>query len=164
MTTRQRITALAVFVLLALTAAKFPGVADFYKTVNLFNADAGKLSLKTNCVTETMNSGAGTETITALIPARVSPLAVTCRVDTVLAGTGLTTWSLGDGTDADLYGAALAKTAGTVVDATTWTANPQTQAYSTSAGDLTMTAAAGQFDSGAVTCCAHYFDATAPAS
>lgn len=164
MTFRHTTIALAVFVLFALTAGKFPDIANFYKTVNFHNADAGVLSVKSNCVSETMNSGAITETITGVIPARVSPLAVTCRVDTVLAGAGLTTWSLGDGTDADLYGATLALAAGTVVDKTTWTANPQTQAFSTSAGNLTMTGAAGIFSSGVITCCAHYLDATAPAT
>lgn len=132
--------------------------------VDLTTSDAGKLSLKANCVTDDTDSGASTHVLTAVIPAKARCLAVTCRVNTILAGTSLTTWSLGDGTDPDLYGTTLALAAGTTVGSANYTANPLTQAWSASAGDLTMTAAAGQFDSGNVTCCCNYYDATAPAS
>ena len=147
-----------------LSAASSSDIKKFYKSVLFYNSDSGYSELGTNCVTTTTNSGSGTQTLTAVIPADVRSLGVSCRVDTVLAGSGLTTWSLGDGTDADLYGAALAKTEGTIVDQTTYTANPLTQAWSTNAGNLTMTAAAGVFSSGAVTCCSHYVKFIAPTS
>lgn len=150
--------------LFGLVAAKVAEPMFFYDPIHIVSSDTGYMSIRSNCVTETTNSGAGTHVIDDVFPARSRALGVTCRVDTVLAGTGLTTWSLGDGTDADLYGASLAKTAGTVVDESTYTASPLTQAWATSAADLTMTAAAGQFDSGAVTCCGYYYEFTAPSS
>ena len=122
------------------------------------------INIKKSCVTETTNSGAATETITNVIPAGVTAMQVTCRVTTILAGTSLTTWSLGDGVDVDLYGTALALAAGTTVDETDYTASPLTQAWSAAAQSLTMTAAAGQFDTGSITCCAFYLDSTAATS
>lgn len=156
--------ALALFVFLAVFAGTSNSIQYFAKSVFFKTSDGGNMGLKTSCVTELVDSGAGTQTIPALIPAKVDVLGVSCRVDTVIVGAGATTFSLGDGTDADLYGAGLAFAAGTTVSTTNYTANPDTQAWSASAGALTMTANAGQFDSGAITCCAHYFDFTAPSS
>lgn len=120
------------------------------------------LRLRVNSVTDDTDSGASTQVLTGVIPAGVTCLAVTCRVNTIIAGASLTTWSLGDGTDADLYGTTLALAAGTTVDHTDYTASPLTQAWSASAGNLTMTAAAGQFDSGNITCNCFYLDTIAP--
>lgn len=128
------------------------------------DADGGSISIASNCVTDDTDSGAGTQVLTGVIPAGATSLAVTCRVDTIIVGAGAASFSLGDGTDADLYGTTLAFAAGTTVDETDYTADPRTQAWSTSAGDLTLTANAGQFDSGTITCCSHYYHVTAPAS
>lgn len=117
--------------------------------------------IKNNCVTEAVDSGAGTQAITDAIPAAAVVLGVSCRVGTVIAGAGAASWSLGDGVDADLYGTGLAFGAGTLVDADDYVASPLTQAWSASAADLTMTANAGQFDSGSVTCCVQYVKAGA---
>lgn len=171
----KRIYWLSIFLVAALTlsAATYQEIMIFEQGLKVtgsssqiaqYTGDDGYNAFGTNCVTTTTNSGSSTQTLTAVIPADVRSLGVTCRVDTVLAGSGLTTWSLGDGTDADLYGGSLAKTAGTIVDQTTYTANPLTQAWSTNAGNLTMTAAAGVFSSGAVTCCSHYVKFIAPTS
>lgn len=133
-------------------------------TITMTNTDGGLTSYVDTCVTETTDSGAGTETITGVIPAGAVLQSLSCRVDTVIAGAGASTFSLGDGTDADLYGTALAFAAGTTVDTSDFTASPATQAWSASAGDLTMTANAGQFDSGAITCCSKSITSTAPTS
>lgn len=133
-------------------------------TASYKDTDSGVLNIKSNCVTETVNSGAGTETITAVIPAKAVSLGITCRVDTVIVGAGATSFNLGDGVDADLYGAAVAFAAGTTVSSSDLTASPLTQAFGTAAKNLTMTANAGQLDSGVITCCSHYIDSTAPTS
>lgn len=167
---------MVLFVLLALVAADLSGAtqwrdkqefnaeARFDATTYFGTADKGTTAVASNCVTDDTDSGGGTQTLTGVIPAGAVTLGVTCRVNTTLAGSSLSTWSLGDGTDADLYGTTLALAAGTTVDKGDYTASPLTQAWSSSAGDLTMTAAAGQFDSGNITCCASYLISTAPSS
>lgn len=122
------------------------------------------LSLQVAETNLTTDGGAGTETATGAVPAGAVVLAVVARVTTILAGSGLTTWSLGDGTDADLYGTGLALAADTTVDSSDWTASPLTHAWSASAGDLVLTAAAGQFDSGVVNLQVFYVKPTAPTS
>lgn len=122
------------------------------------------INLKVNCVSDAVDSGAGTHVLTGVIPADVLSLGVTCRVTTVIEGAGAASFALGDGTDADLYGTGIAFAAGTTVTQANYTASPLTQAWSSSAGDLTMTANAGQFDSGNITCCSFYLDHTAASS
>lgn len=162
--------ALVALVFLGVFAGTNPDVMRYLKevtfesTVLFKSSDGGTANIKSNCVTEAVDSGAGTQAITSVIPARAMTLGVTCRVDTVIVGAGATTFSLGDGTDADLYGAGIAFAAGTTVSTSNYTAKPINQAFSTSAANLTMTANAGQFDSGSITCCAHYVDFTAPTS
>jgi len=154
-------------------ATRFEKAVDFDGAVSLdgattvsgvFSKDAangGSVNIKVTSVTETTDSGAGTDTITACIPAGHYLLGVDCVVDTVIAGAGASTFSLGDGTDVDLYGTAIAFSAGTTIDESDYTASPATQAWSSSAGDLTMTADAGQFDSGQITCNCYTLDVTA---
>jgi hypothetical protein len=110
----------------------------------------------------TCNSGTGTCTSSNLIPAGSLVIGVTARVTTILAGAGLTTWTLGDGSDADRWGATLALAAGTTVTLanTTITTVPLYAA----ATNVVLTAAAGQFDSGVVRLTVHYISLTAPTS
>lgn len=140
------------------------GGASYSGNISKTVTNGGALNIKANSVTDDTDSGAGTHVLTGVIPAGVVCQAVTCYVNTVIAGAGASTFSLGDGTDADLYGTGLAFAQGTTVDHTDYTASPATQAWSSSAGDLTMTADAGQFDSGNITCTCFYFDTTAPTS
>lgn len=156
--------ALLLFLSFAVVAATHMDTTTFGDTVNFMSADEGVAAIKSTCVTDAVDSGAGTQVLTAVIPARVESLGVTCKVNTVIVGAGATTFALGDGTDADLYGTGLAFAAGTVVGTSNYTAKPSTQAWSTSARNLTMTANAGQFDSGNITCCSHYIQMTGPAS
>lgn len=136
-------------------------------TGNLIKAgvNGAALNIKVNSVNKTTNSGTGTETLTGAIPAGAQVLCVVARVTTILAGAGLTTWSLGDGVDTDLYGTGLALAAGTTVDHTDYTASPTTQVFPAgAAGDLVMTADSGQFDSGVVNVQVFYIDVTSPTS
>jgi hypothetical protein len=120
------------------------------------------LNVKVATESLTTDGGAGTEVSTTFIPAAAIVLGVVARVTTVIAGAGASTFALGDGTDADLYGTALAFAADTTVDHTDWTASPLTHSWSASAQALTLTADAGQFDSGVIRLTVFYIDTTAP--
>lgn len=109
-----------------------------------------------------MTGGAGTVTVSNARLAKKFILGITARIVTELAGTGLTTFSIGDGTDADRYGAAIPKTAGTTVDFDDATADPRE--WLAAAGNIVFTAAAGQFDSGEVRLDIHYIELAAPTS
>ena len=69
---------------------------------------------------------------------------------------------VGDGSDPDRYGAAIAFTAGTTIGSTNYTATPV--GWSSTAQNITLTADAGQFDEGNITCCGHYALFTGPSS
>lgn len=165
---RKHLTAIAALLLLTLSpclagAQTVHEDEQTFKDTLLIGTDYGaSLNVKRVCGTHDTDGGAGTETISGVVPARARVLGVAMRVTTVLAGASLGTWSLGDGTDADLYGSGLAKTAGTTAGNHTATANPLTHAWATTAGNLVLTASAGQFDSGAVRYCVFYYDTTAP--
>lgn len=99
------------------------------------------------------------EYITDLAPAGSVVLGVTAQVITSLSGTGLTTWQLGDGTTATRYGTTLAKTAGTLVDCTNYTAAPTGHAFSGAAAySLVMHAAAGSLGLGSVRATMYYVE------
>lgn len=157
-----KITLLVLLSLTFIAATVYPGESKFGDSVSFLSADEGELAIKSTCVTDAVDSGAGTQVLADVIPAKVETVGVTCKVNTVIAGAGAASFALGDGTDADLYGTGLAFAAGTTVGTANYTAKPSTQAWSTSARDLTLTANAGQFDSGNITCCSHYYELTGP--
>ena len=113
--------------------------------------------------THTTDSGTGTETISNAIPAGAIVFGVTTRVKTVLAGTSLTTWSIGLSGDTDRWGTGLAVTDEGTTDSTDFATDVQPTAYP-AATDIVLTAAAGQFDSGLIRYTVHYYDFTAPTS
>ena len=110
----------------------------------------GKVPTVINMATAT---GTGTGTITSpttALPAGTLIKFVVCRVSPALAGAGLTTFSLGDGVDADRWGTTLAITLNTLINVANYTtASP---AYQIAAGSLVLTAAAGVFSTGILTC------------
>lgn len=107
-------------------------------------------------VTKTAAVGASV-TATALIPAGCFLLGVTTRVNTALgAGTGTTGYTVGDGSDVDLWGVAAAVIAGTATKGSDFTAAGAAKFYAT-AQDVVLTAAGGNFDgTGAIEVVAHY--------
>jgi hypothetical protein len=123
-------------------------------------------TLQTQATTSlTCNSGTSTAVATNLIPAGSIVFGVTARVTTILAGTSLSTWKLGDGTTANAWGNTLALAAGTVTDSTTGTyLSTWAPTYYGSATSVTLTANAGQFDSGVVRLTVHYLKLTAATS
>lgn len=115
--------------------------------------------------TAVVNAAVGA-TITAanLIPDGAFVLGVTTRVTTTLGnGTGLTGYQVGDGADADRWGAIAARIAGTVSSNTDATAN-FTGAF-LAANSVVLTAVGGNFDgNGVVRVVVSYIDCTAPTS
>jgi hypothetical protein len=89
-------------------------------------------------------------------------IGLTLRVETEFDATSsLTTFSVGDGSDADRWGAAIARTAGTTVDLTDATASAG--GWFTTANDVVLTADAGTFNVAGGSCdiIIHYLDLTA---
>lgn len=108
--------------------------------------------------------GTGTLTIASAIPAGTFDVWVTATVINVLAGVGLTTWSLGVTGDVDRFAAAKAKTAGTTVTAADYAADNACFDVYQAATNILFTAAAGQFDTGKVTIVIFAKSLTAPSN
>lgn len=108
--------------------------------------------------TEKLALSGATVTATDLIPAGSIVLGVTVRVTTLI--TGATSFSIGDGTDADRWGATIAVAAGT----TTTTANitiTSVPIYA-AATSVVLTAAGSNFTAGAVHIEVQYINCSAP--
>ena len=115
--------------------------------------------IRINSSSNVTNGGTGIHTVTGLQrPAGAFILGVSLRILSTLSGAGLTTFGLGDGSDTDRYGAAIGLAGGTIVDMNDATANPTE--FLTVAGDIVLTADAGQFDSGQILVAVHYIDLT----
>lgn len=98
-------------------------------------------------VTTTLSglSGASVTTV-GLIPAKVVLRGAVARVTTAI--TGAASFEIGDGTDVDRYGTAVAIALGTTTSSSNFTADPES--YSSSAREITLTANGGNFTGGAV--------------
>lgn len=105
-------------------------------------------------------------TATNLVPARAQVIGVATRVTTGLGtGSGTTGYTVGDGSDADRFGAVTGTIAGTDTDSSTdATADPR-MTWSASAQNIVITAAGGNFDgTGAIRVEVYYLGDTAPTS
>ena len=118
-----------------------------------------KTNVKTATTELTGLTGAAV-TATNLIPAGAFILGITARVTTEIEGA--TTWDLGDGSDIDRWGAALALASGTLIDPTDYVATGFGQF--SSANDVVLTANGANFTAGAVRLTVHYLDLTPPTS
>jgi hypothetical protein len=105
-------------------------------------------------------SGA-TATATGIIPAGAQLLGVTVRVTTAI--TGATSFSIGDGSGVDLWGASIAVALNTITTSANYTANP-TGTWSAAARNVVLTANGGSFTGGAVRVVAHYATLSGPES
>ena len=94
------------------------------------------------------------------LPAGAIILGVTLRVTTTI--TGATTFDVGDGTDVDRYGAAIALASGTTTTFASATANPLE--WRSANGNVVLTANGSNFTGGVVRICVHYLSGTAPSS
>ena len=111
-----------------------------------------RLAIKTKAVTLSALSGASVATTGGFIPDGAVLVGLTTRVSTAI--TGATGYDIGDGTDADRWGANVAIALNTSSDNTNWTAG--TIECFTTAQEVTLTAVGSNFTGGAVVIVAHY--------
>ena len=116
-------------------------------------------SLQASAVSPALSSGS-TYTFTNLIPAGSLVVGVTIRVNTLI--TGATSISIGDGTDADRWGAGIAVAAGTTT--TLANATITTPPIYAAATSVVLTAAGSDFTAGVVRATVHYISLTAATS
>jgi hypothetical protein len=111
-----------------------------------------RLTIKTKAVTLSGLTGASVATTTGFIPDGAVLVGLTTRVSTAI--TGATGYDIGDGSDADRWGANVAIALNTSSDNTNWTAG--TIECFTAAQEVTLTAVGSNFTGGAVVIVAHY--------
>jgi hypothetical protein len=122
--------------------------------------DYQRLAIKTIRESTGTLSGA-TYTSTATIPAHAVLIGVTTNVTTVI--TGATSYSVGDGTDVDLWGATIGVADGSQSRTADFTAIGATGA-ATAARNVVLTANGSNFSGGIVEICLHYLMTEAEAS
>lgn len=117
------------------------------------------MNLKTATVVLSGMSGA-TVTATGLIPAGAVVAGVLARVTTLITASAGTGFTIGDGTTADRWGAAVALAAGTTTTGANFkAATAPNQAYP-SATNVVLTMTGGNFTAGAVRLVVYYWDFT----
>jgi hypothetical protein len=125
----------------------------------------GQKAVIQQATTTIVAATAATITATNLIPAGSLVIGVTLRVTTTFDNTAsLTTFNIGDGTDADRWGAAIVRTANTTTtNANTTITSVPIYAAATS---VVLTAVAGTFHvaGGVARVTVHYISLTAPTS
>lgn len=107
-------------------------------------------------VTAEITCSGASSSASNLIPAGAFVLGVTARVITAI--TGASAFTIGDGSDADKWGAGIALTAGTTTTGAAFTAGPSHYAAATS---VVLTATTSSFTAGKVRVTVHYIDFTA---
>ena len=127
------------------------------QTINVYGSytsatDYQRVVVKTVRESSGALSGA-TYVSTATIPAYAVLIGVTTRVTTLI--TGATSYSVGDGTDADLWGATIAVAANSQSRTADFTAVGSSGATA-AARNVTLTANGGNFTGGVVELCFHY--------
>jgi hypothetical protein len=128
--------------------------AQEYRVYGTFTSSTNyqRLAIKTKAVTLATSSGASVATTTGLIPDGAVLVGLTTRVSTAI--TGATGYDIGDGTDADRWGANIGIALNTSSDNRDWTAG--TIECFTAAQEVTLTAVGPNFTGGAVVIVAHY--------
>lgn len=130
-----------------------------FDSVTARGANGSSLLVTSNSEELTGLTGASVST-TNLVPAGARLLYVTARVTTTV--TGATSFNVGDATWADRWGSAIALAAGTTVDHTDATRDPES--WDSAAQDVVLTAVGPNFTGGAVRVVAFYHLPTAPTS
>jgi hypothetical protein len=111
-----------------------------------------RLAIKTKSITLSALSGASVATTGGFIPDGAVLVGLTTRVSTAI--TGATGYDIGDGSDADRWGANVGIALNTSSDNRDWTAG--TIECFTAAQEVTLTAVGSNFTGGAVVIVAHY--------
>lgn len=128
-------------------------------TGNLVKAIGSGAALNIKTATEELTALSGaTAVTTSLVAAGCLVLGVATRVTTEI--TGATSFTIGDGTDADAFGTGIALTAGTTTNLDDYTITAP--AIYTGGFDVTLTATGSNFTAGAVRIAVCYLDMTAP--
>ena len=126
-------------------------------------SDNRSLCLLSSAETEITGMSGATATASNIIPAGSLVVGVSIRVTTlVTSGDGGTSFTIGDGTDADRWGTGIAFTAGTTTDIADFTIT--SPVYYTAATSVVLTPNSGTFSAGAVRVVVFYWDITAPTS
>jgi hypothetical protein len=131
--------------------------ADNAQTLHVYGRRASatnyqRLAIKTKAVTLSALTGASVATTGGFIPDGAVLVGLTTRVSTAI--TGATGYDIGDGSDADRWGANIGIALNTSSDNTNWTAG--TIECFTAAQEVTLTAVGSNFTGGAVVIVAHY--------
>lgn len=126
--------------------------SNLWALVGNFGVVTGGRTVITTKATAVTGMSGATATASDAIPAGCYLLGITAYVDTEIEGA--TSFDIGDGTDADRWGAAIALAAGTEVDLSDLVGTGP--AVFTSANDVVLTANGSNFTAGAVTITAHY--------
>jgi hypothetical protein len=128
--------------------------AQEYRVYGTYTSDTNfqRLTIKTKAVTLSALSGASVATTGGFLPDGAVLVGLTTRVSTAI--TGATGYDIGDGSDADRWGANVAIALNTSSDNTNWTAG--TIECFTAAQEVTLTAVGSNFTGGAVVIVAHY--------
>lgn len=109
----------------------------------------GYLTLTKAVGSVNMTGGAGTQDVTGFIPAGAMMETYLAIVDTILAGSGMTTWSVGTSGDTNRYGATLPLAAGTTVKPSDY-AGDWSPTWGGAARDIRFTSAVGNFTTGVI--------------
>jgi len=105
--------------------------------------------------TATTVPSAASFTLSGFIPDGAFLIGITTRVDTTC--TTATGYTVGDGSDVDLWGVSAAVAEGTATGSADFTAAGASGTLYTSAQDVVVTSSGGNFDgTGVITVCAHY--------
>lgn len=120
----------------------------------------GETSAIKHASVEVTGMSGATVTASSLIPADAIVMGVTVRVTTTI--TGATTFTIGDGTDADAWGAGIALTSGTTTAPGDFVA--AVPVIYSAANDVVLTATGSNFSAGAVRITVHYMLLGAPTS
>jgi len=125
-----------------------------FRLYNVFGSTTAyhRLSIKSKTVTLSGLTGASVATTGGFIPDGAVLVGLTTKVSTAI--TGATGYDIGDGSDADRWGANIGTALNTSSDNTNWTAG--TIECFTAAQEVTLTAVGSNFTGGAVVIVAHY--------
>jgi hypothetical protein len=128
--------------------------AQEYRLFGTFTSSTNyqRLTIKTKAVTLSGLTGASVATTTGFIPDGAVLVGLTTRVSTAI--TGATGYDIGDGSDANRWGANIGIALNTSSDNRDWTAG--TIECFTAAQEVTLTAVGSNFTGGAVVIVAHY--------
>lgn len=110
--------------------------------------DGGHVVRKVISASYTIPGSIASYTFGGIVPAGATLVGVSGLVETAI--TGATSSTVGDGTTADLYAAALGIAKGSTFDSSNYKTNITMPAFKTAAGDVKFTAVGGNYTAGKI--------------